>query len=517
MENDVMPVVTLRDYLRVLFRQKAVVVVVFATVVLVVVLGLQFKTPVYQAEVKILISAEKQVSAPYYRELSAYANSQVVLTQSEIVRSGPVIERVVGALGLNKRPMDYEKRFCSPLKKAWVNFNVKRLDKKYSSLSEEQRKTYLFRYAAEDLKEHIDVRPLRDTNLFVISVRDFSPVGAAIIANVVSRSYAIFDLEQQLAEMELKYGEKHLMVKQLRDSIDKMREGLNGHPLSNIEAIGPASVKIIEQARVPLRPQGLPKMVIFILALLFAPFLGVVLAFCFDYLDQSFRSVEDVEMRLGLPLLGSIPLKGKFKREFLGRMADQLHILLEDKHCRSLALSSVLPREGTTTIVANLARNFSRKRRQRVLLIDANFRNPGLHCAFDRDISLGLSDVIEGEASYDQAIKNIEPNLSLLTAGKTMLNPLILLSSSRMSELFNYAQKKYTVIFIDCPNFKDFSDLVAICGFVDAAAIIISEGKVRRQVARRAVEALKKEKANILGVILNQRRFAIPQSLYQAV
>ena len=107
---------TFRDYMRVLFRQKAVVITCFLTVMITVIIGIMLKTPVYEAKVKMLISASKQVEATYYRDLIMGQNMEVALTQAEIVKSAPVLEKTVRALGLAQKPFDYEKQFASPLK-----------------------------------------------------------------------------------------------------------------------------------------------------------------------------------------------------------------------------------------------------------------------------------------------------------------------------------------------------------------------------------------------------------------
>ena len=109
------PSLTLRDYLRVFFRNKSIFTICFLTVMTTVYLGLQLKTPVYQSQVKMHISAEKQLESPYYRELAGQRSSNAALTQSEIVKSNPVLERTVNALNLHNRPVDYEKAFCSLL------------------------------------------------------------------------------------------------------------------------------------------------------------------------------------------------------------------------------------------------------------------------------------------------------------------------------------------------------------------------------------------------------------------
>lgn len=291
---------TLRDYLRIIFRHKAVIITVFIITALSTIVGLELKTPVYIAHVKMLITAEKQTSSPYYKILiGGGGRSEISLTQSEIVNSNPVIERAVRVLKLDERPHDYEKNYCSALKARLIDLRLKmsNLKKKEPSekkspyypfrdtqdsettqqnkislaqsevvnLKQEHDQVYQFRMAIENLKGRVVVEPIMDTNLFTISVSDFNPTAAAIIANVVSRSYVIFDLEQQMSELQLQYGDKHPIVMQLRDNINKMIQNLSGEPLPAVDAIGPASVKIIEQAQVPLYPTGTSKQIVIFL------------------------------------------------------------------------------------------------------------------------------------------------------------------------------------------------------------------------------------------------------------
>src|SRR3990167_5819541 len=227
------PVISLRDYLRVIFRHKLAIITVFIIIITSAIIALELKTPVYNAQVTMLITAEKQIDSPYYRSLSSQQIQE--LTPSGIVNSNPVIKRAVNALKLYERPPDYEQ-------------------------------AYRLRIAVESLKRNINVEPVIDTNLFAIIVSDFSPEAAAEIANVISRSFVIFDLVQQLAETELQYGDKHPIVIQLKNNIDKMANNLTGKILPDIEAIGPPTVKIIEQAEVPLEPSGTNKITILLLA-----------------------------------------------------------------------------------------------------------------------------------------------------------------------------------------------------------------------------------------------------------
>ena len=131
---------TLRDYLRVLFRHKAIITITILTVCSTVFVGLKLKTKVYESKVKMLITAEKQVEATYLREMYGRRNVQQTLTQSEIVKSNPVLNRVVRALALDKRPMDSEKQFASPLKVKLIDFKMKSNMKKIQDIPPTKRK-----------------------------------------------------------------------------------------------------------------------------------------------------------------------------------------------------------------------------------------------------------------------------------------------------------------------------------------------------------------------------------------
>ncbi len=297
---------TPRDYIRILFRRKWAIVSTIATVMVISVIGIWMRTPLYEAQVKMLISGQKQAQAAYYTDMrfSGGRSSQTILTQSEIVKSDPVIERAAAVLGLANKPLDYEKKFASKIKKPFVNLQAMAIEKKLQNIPEEQRKMFLFRLGMEELRSSVEVEPVRDTDVFHIKVKGYNPLGVTVSANVVSRSYIIFDLEQQYAELRLKYGEKNQQVLQLRTAIEKMSRGLNGAPIPPIEAIGPATVKIIEQAKIPLKPIGLRRQLALLLAFVMSIFLSLMLAFAFEYADQRFRSSQEARLVLGVEQLG---------------------------------------------------------------------------------------------------------------------------------------------------------------------------------------------------------------------
>ncbi len=521
---------TLRDYLRVVFRQKLVIFTSIVTVMATVYLGVHLRTPVYQSRVKILVSGEKQVESPYYREMLGYRDNQLTLTQSEMVLSRPVLELAVRALGLDKKPLDYENKFAWPHKRRIISRRAAVMEKKLAAMPPDNARLFILENAINELRANIKVEPVRDTSMFTITSSDFSPIGAAVIANTVSRAYVIFDLQQQLAELQLKYGDKHSTVLQLRDSIEHMTTSLNGQPLPDVEAIGPASVKVVEQASVPLQPAGPAKELVYLLAALMSVFLGVMLAFACEYLDQTFKTPQEMEQFLNVPYLGFVPFRGRWENALIKdaeratpyvlafrNLSDQLYLIMKDRGYKSLLVTSAEPSEGVTTIAANLGIYLSTIRGHRVLVIAANLRNQIMHDLFGLENKIGLSDVVQGKAGLKEAVSHITPTLDVLFTGRSNLNPITILDSNKMAEMVKEAEASYDLVLVDCANLGGYKDGLVVSSYVDSTAVVIDESKTRRQLVQAAIAPLRQKKVNILGAILNNRTFAIPRIIYDRI
>jgi capsular exopolysaccharide synthesis family protein len=294
-----------------------------------------------------------------------------------------------------------------------------------------------------------------------------------------------------------------------------MTKGLTGEPLSNIEAIGPASVKVIEQAQIPLQPSGPPKILIALLAVCMSIFLGVMLAYAFEYMDQTFKSPQEVESYLNLPFLGSIPQNATLHN--YRTLADQIYLLMKDKGIKTLLIGASVEREGVTTTVTNLGTYLSKTANHKVLIIDANLRNPGVYKFPKAGEGVGIGELLEDKTSFDKAIKDIGNNLCVLPAGKTNLNPITLLSSRKMQELVKQAKEQFEIVLIDSPELNNYKDALLVATYVDAVAIVVNEGKTRKQVVKAAIQPLIEGKANVIGVILNRRVFAIPRFIYNRI
>ncbi|MCP5002413.1 MAG: polysaccharide biosynthesis tyrosine autokinase, partial [Planctomycetes bacterium] len=450
----------------------------------------------------------------------------VSLTQSEIVKSAPVLIRAANALKLNERPSDYEKNFCSPLK-AWLIGLKGNESESKENLTEDQRLAYLFHATIENLKKKIEVTPVRDTDLFTITATDFDPEIAAKIANAVSRSYIIFDLEQQLAERQLKFGEKNQVIMQLSDNIKVLEEKLTGGHLSTVDAIGPASVKVIEQARVPIKPKGTNKRLTLVLACFMSIFLGIMLAFGFDYINHTFKSPQEIETFFNLPLLGSIPKTFSTNNKPMTeidasavptyhQLSEQICLILKKKKGRILLLTAPSTADGSTRIGINICLYMSRHE-HKVLLIDANVRGPAIHRKLNISNTPGLANVLEGSATLQEAVHKINNNLMVLPAGESSLNPITLLGTSKMKEILANAKKEYELVIVDYPNLHQVQDVSILASYVDGVSLVVNEGKNRRNSVKALLTPIEEVKSNLSGIILNNRTYVIPEFIYKRI
>jgi capsular exopolysaccharide synthesis family protein len=184
---------------------------------------------------------------------------------------------------------------------------------------------------------------------------------------------------------------------------------------------------------------------------------------------------------------------------------------------KSLLITSVHARQGSADIMANVGTHLASKANCRVLLIDADLRRPPLQRILRLPRRPGLADVLQGQAAPHDAMLNGMGSLTVLSAGRTAPSPMALLDSSRMRDLLDAARQQHDLVLVHCANLKEFNDGAALASYVDGIVLVVDEGQVRRQVIQAALAPLEQIKANLVGVVLNRRSFAIPRLIYDWV
>jgi len=303
--------------------------------------------------------------------------------------------------------------------------------------------------------------------------------------------------------------------------------------------------RTVDIARVPTTPvePNVPINLAFGLALGLST--GIGLAFLLEALDNTVRTPEQAQLISALPSLGMIPLGSKTgmepgqkqrlsvtsSREVVelitqsrpqSQMAESYRALRTSLLLTSLGappkvilITSALPQEGKTTTSLNCSIVLAQKG-SRVLLIDADLRRPSIHKALGMGPRTGLSNVLTGSATLEQATvrSSVLPSLYVLPAGTPPPNPAELLASTNMTEILAELREQYDHIVIDSPPTLSVTDAVIMSTRADAVVLVIRSGQTTKQALRRSRDILMRVNARVSGVLLNAADLSSPDYYY---
>lgn len=176
-----------------------------------------------------------------------------------------------------------------------------------------------------------------------------------------------------------------------------------------------------------------------------------------------------------------------------------------DKEMKTILVTSSKQDEGKTTVVSNLAVSFAALEEKKVLVIDADLRNPSIHKMFNKTNSLGLTDALTNKKELKNCIQSTElENLQILTTGETPHNPGEMLESKKIIELINNLKQYYDYIFIDTSPIGIIMDAGVLANYADGTILVVGYNEVEKERAKVSRERLEKVKANIIGAVLNK-------------
>ena len=303
--------------------------------------------------------------------------------------------------------------------------------------------------------------------------------------------------------------------------------------ISEVGQLG--NVRIIDNAKEPKYPVKPKKKLNLILAILVGLGLGVGIAFVLEYMDNSVRTIEDIE-DLGLSIMGSVPVikpeqgNGLLKRRDAGQddetkqiearlvthyrpksplseayrtLRTNIQFSKTDEQVKTILVTSSAPKEGKSTTVANLAITMAQMG-LRTVLIDTDLRRPVIHKLFNLDRRIGITNVLVGNTSLEEAIQQTSiDNLNILTCGTLPPNPSELLGSDRMKEHLRELKNRFDIILLDSPPVIAVTDAAVLAPLVDGVLLVVNSGGTQREALIRASELLAHVDARVLGVLLN--------------
>lgn len=179
-------------------------------------------------------------------------------------------------------------------------------------------------------------------------------------------------------------------------------------------------------------------------------------------------------------------------------------------------VASAVAQEGTSTVARNLATALSHSGTEQVLLVDANFRAPSQHGAFGVDRSTGLGDVLKGDVSLTSVLHSgVGNGISLITCGGPVKSPTQLLTAAGIQGVMMALLSLFDWIIVDSPPITAYPDVASLASASGAAILVIRAESTRSEVVDEAKKTLEGTGVDLLGAVLNRRRFHIPNAIYR--
>ena len=365
------------------------------------------------------------------------------------------------------------------------------------------------------------VRPLFPNDMSEQKMKLMSMIGTAV--NNLHQVEKIIPAVQEL-------GRKQLAAKSLEQAVTTNRQSYDAflNQLMETSTRKADNVSMIARVVDPAVPDFTPvkpnKRRLVLVSLLLALAGGLGIALMLDKFDNTLKSREDVEERLGIPVLGELMLlKGKradgaafnpgmqFLDEPTSSFAEVIRTIRTsvalsaiDQPHQSLVVTSTVSGEGKSTVALNLALSLGQL--GNVLLIDADMRRPALARQVGLDSKTpGLTDLVAGTAKVSDCIHTVSGGIHVLCAGSTIPpDPLKILSSERFSTILAKAAATYNTVVMDSAPLELVSDARVLATKATGIIYVIKADDTPHQSVRQGLSTLSDTGTNLLGAVLNQ-------------
>ncbi len=335
--------------------------------------------------------------------------------------------------------------------------------------------------------------------------------------------------KRDLDAARVQYGKRIRIRDERKERLDDIKKAveqqraLHDSPETpKVQSVGPAPE--------PLEVSFPKKIIFFPAGTMLGFILGTGLAFLIELLNDLVRMPRDIRRYLNIELLGIIPHASEDEQlkdidlyhvvrqapysivsESYRALRTNLSLSGATDTAKVLLIGSGMPGDGKTSVAVNLATTFTAENKK-VLLIDANFRQPSLHKIFPKTSNkvraakkspLGLSSLLMGQCSAKDVIRSSGINgLRLIDSGPMPVNPMELLGTVQMQELIKQRRNRYDYVIVDGPPVLLVSDAKVLTRVVDATILVFNAGATRRGAAIRTIRELQEINARIIGCVL---------------
>jgi Mrp family chromosome partitioning ATPase len=198
------------------------------------------------------------------------------------------------------------------------------------------------------------------------------------------------------------------------------------------------------------------------------------------------------------------------------KLVQRLFIVPGNDAPRSVVFTAPEGGNGCSWVCARVAETLARQVAGSVCLVDANMRRPGLHSQFGAENHYGLSDALVKPDPVRSFATNLgKPNLWIVSCGSNTEAAQSMLTSDRMRLRLSELRAEFDYVLLDVAALSEANDAVLLGSGTEGVVLVLKANSSRRESARNAIQDLQNAKARVLGAVLNQRTFPIPESIYK--
>lgn len=331
------------------------------------------------------------------------------------------------------------------------------------------------------------------------------------------------EIQQKQQELATLFSAREIanmqtLIRALEDKLSTLQANYAAL-LTSTQRGAPNTLSILEPANVPTAPLDSNLATNILVATLLGCVLAAGGAYLIEFLDDSYRTADEAQEALGVPVLASVPLINRPNDNSKLVMMQTapapemeayrlLRVNLEfsgvDKAVKLLLVTGTSAQDGKSLTAANLAAAYARAGKQ-VILLDADLHRPTQQRLFKVANNMGLTTALRSADSVLESL--LQPTaaagLHILTSGPLPPNPSELLSSKRMQEILSRLQELAEIVVVDSPPLTAVTDAIILARAADGVLLTIRAGKTRRINSKRALKLLKQVQARLLGIVYN--------------
>jgi capsular exopolysaccharide synthesis family protein len=378
-------------------------------------------------------------------------------------------------------------------------------------------------FSIDELRDRVELSPEGQADIVRITATGNTPAGAARMANVFADEVVLLRREnsQERVQRVIDAIDSQLSDPELPPDVAARLEN-RSNELEVAKRLRTGDVEIAEQATPPLDRSSPKPVRNAIVGGVLGALLAVLLALLLNRLDRRVRDEDEIAELVGAPILTRVPQAGRtdWERQLFFEsfqfLRANIQLRAEERDRRVIAITSVLPGQGKSTVTVRVAEALAQVGAQ-VTVVDCDLRRPTLNQYFQVSVGGGVTSVLTGMRKATDLLQDTaSPGVSLLQAGPMIpVSASILTQTNSLEQMLADVTRVSDYVIVDTAPVTIGADTLAVAAQADGTILVVEAGTIRTEAIVRAVELLHSANVHIMGVVINRAEPVLKGQEYQ--